>query len=92
MASNYDPLSSDLASVPLVTLQTWLFAAQQALQSLMTGTKVESVSYSQGDGAKSVSYTRADINQLRAWIAKLNAQINTLTGLTVRRGPIRAMF
>jgi hypothetical protein len=69
MASNYDPTTSDLAGLPVPTLQAWLLQAQQALHDLSTGNKGESYSYTQGDGARSVTYTRANINDLRAGIA-----------------------
>ena len=48
-----------------------LGSAQTAYGQLMTGGLVTSVSYSQGDGAKSVTRTPADITTLRAWIASL---------------------
>lgn len=92
MASNYNPLTSDLAGIPLPQLQGWLLEAQTAMHQLSTGSKGESYSYTQGDGAKSVTYTRADINTLRQWIMKLNAQINALSGLPIRRGPMRTLF
>ena len=73
--SFYDPATSDLAQVPLATLQQWQAQTLQALHDLSTGNKVEVAAYTQGDGTKSVTYTRANINDLRAWLAKLNAQL-----------------
>lgn len=71
----FDPSTSDLAGIPRATLLQWLTEAQQAMHDLVTGAKGESYSYSQGDGAKSVTYTRANIGQLRGYIAELKAQL-----------------
>ena len=65
----------NLAAVATVILQAWLVSAQSAWQQLVTGNLVTSVSYSQGDGAKSVTRTPADLAQLRAWIASLEAEL-----------------
>lgn len=65
------PRTNNLTGVPQVTLQQWLTAAQTALNALMTGAKGESYSYTQGDGSKSVTYTRADIGSLQAYILQL---------------------
>lgn len=88
MASNYDPLTSDLALIPLATLQQWQAEAMQAMHDLSIGNRGESYSYTQGDGSKSVTYTRANVNDLRAWLAKLNAQL----GIGSRCGPMRPVF
>jgi len=83
----FDPTTSDLAGVSPSTLQQWLTDAQQAMHDLMTGAKGESYSYTQGDGAKSVTYTRANIGQLRAYISEIKAQL----GIRTRR-PLRFNF
>jgi hypothetical protein len=77
--------NSILAGVDQTTLQTWLTNAQQAYQDLMTGAKGETYSYTQGDGAKSVTYTRANLDRLAAWISELQA------ALGLRRHPRRAI-
>lgn len=59
---------NNLTGVPVVTLNQWLLDAQQALHDLCTGAKGESYSYTQSDGSKSITYTRADIGQLQAYI------------------------
>lgn len=74
--------------VPTATLQAWLTAAQQALQDLTAGGKAYSVSYSQGDGSKAVTYTQADIAALRMRIRGLTAAL----GLTNPRRAIRPVF
>jgi hypothetical protein len=58
------------------TLQAWLNAAEQALQDLMTGQRVVSVSSSSG---KTVSYTAADAGKLQAYIAQLKRQLGVST-------------
>lgn len=78
--SNYDPTTSDLSLMPQATLIQWQIDAMTALHELSTGKKGEAYSYTQGDGAKSVTYTRANINDLRAWLAKLNAQLGIGSG------------
>jgi hypothetical protein len=52
-------------------LEAALTQAQAAYIALYTGTKGESFSYTQGDGAKSVTYTRANLGQLTALIGQL---------------------
>jgi len=84
----FDPTSSDFAGVPEPTLRQWLFQAQQALHELSTGEKGESYSYTQGDGAKSVTYSRANIGMLTAHIAALKAQL----GIGGGRRPLRFRF
>lgn len=86
--SHYDPTTSDLALIPLATLQQWQLEAQLALHKLSTGQQGEAYAYTQGDGSKSVTYTRANINDLRAWVAKLNAQLGIGSG----RRPMRVRF
>jgi hypothetical protein len=66
-------------------LQTALRAAQQAYIDLSTGAKGESYAYTQGDGSKSVTYTKADLPALSALIQSLQAQL----GIVVR--PRRAI-
>ena len=71
---------SILAGVDPSTLQTWLTQAQQAYQDLRTGAKVEVAAYTQGDGGqKSVTYTRANIDQLATWIGELQAALGIRT-------------
>lgn len=67
------PLS--LIGVPPATLQHWLAQAQQALQNLSIGGQPQTVSYSQGAGQRSVTYTRANSADLRAWIAELQTAL-----------------
>jgi hypothetical protein len=70
-------------------LQAALAAAQQAYLDLSTGAKGESYSYTQGDGARAVTYSKANISQLIALIKQLQMQL----GLIRRtRRPLRFLF
>jgi hypothetical protein len=88
--SNYDPLNSPLSSLPQDTVRQWLAAAMSAEQELTLGVKVVTASYSQGDGARSVTYTPADMPRLKARIAELSAFLGV--GRPGRRGPMRVRF
>lgn len=76
----YDPTQSIFAGMTTVQKQQALANAQQAYFDLSSGVKVASASYSQGDGSKSVSYTKADLPNLVALIKQLQADL----GLTPR--------
>lgn len=72
---SFDPSSSLLAGMDTSVLRSNLAAAQQAYLDLSTGAKGESYSYTQGDGSKSVTYTRANLPQLVAAIQLMQAQL-----------------
>lgn len=85
----YDTSSSLLAGMPTATLQANLAAAQAAYVALCTGSKGESFSYTQGDGTKSVTYTRAQLPALANLIKMLQSQL----GIVCRaRRPMRPLF
>ncbi|HEX3809597.1 MAG TPA: gpW family head-tail joining protein [Rhizomicrobium sp.] len=70
-------------------LMAALANAQQAYLDLSTGAKGETYSYTQGDGAKSVTYTRANIANLMALIRQLQQEL----GIVRRaRRPVRFQF
>ncbi len=71
----FNPSTSDLAGVPRETLVLWLGECQTALQQLTTGRRSTTVTYAQGDGNRSVTYTAANIAALHARIAELKAQL-----------------
>lgn len=73
--SCFNPNNSIFAGMTTAQLQLALQSAQQAYIDLSTGAKGESYSYSQGDGSRSVTYTRANISQLVALISELQAQL-----------------
>jgi hypothetical protein len=71
----FDAATSDLAGIPVATLQQWLLEAQTALHQLSVGSKAETVGYTQGDSSKSVTYTRATLATLQAHITALKRQL-----------------
>jgi len=83
----FTPRLNNLSGVPPATLMQWLTESQQALHDLSTGAKGESFSYAQGDGSKSVTYTRADIGALQAHILALQYALGMR-----RRRAIRPVF
>ena len=64
-------IPGSFAGIPPATLQTWLTQAQTARHQLVTGTKPQVVMYGQGDGTKQVTYTRAKLEDLDAYITSL---------------------
>jgi hypothetical protein len=85
--------TSILDGVSVVALQTRLASMQQAYLDLTSGAKVEVASYAQGDGSKSVTYSRANIAALTQAILTVQSQIDQLTGQRVnRRAPMRPYF
>lgn len=85
----YDPSRSLLAGRSTTQMQADLAAAQQAYIDLSTGAKGESFSYTQGDGARSVTYTRANLAALASLIQTLQMQL----GIVCRaRRPIAFRF
>lgn len=73
-----------------LTLELWLAEARLALHRLMTGTAEQSVQFGP---SKSVTYTQANINQLKDYIAKLENDIAVCNGETpAKRGPVRFIF
>lgn len=84
----YDPSKSVLAGMDTTVLQTRLAQLQQAYLDLSSGTKGETFSYTQGDGAKSVTYSRANIGQLTIAIRQIQAQLGIIRAprhaLTIR--------
>ncbi|MDE3022249.1 MAG: phage head-tail adapter protein [Pseudomonadota bacterium] len=85
----YDTTTSIFAGMSTAALQAALANAQQAYLDLSTGAKGESYSYTQGDGAKSVTYTRANLGSLVALIKQLQVQLGVVTH---GRRPIRFNF
>ena len=81
--------TSIFAGMSTAALQTALANAQQAYLDLSSGTKGESYSYTQGEGARSVTYSRANIGALVALIKELQVQLGIVTR---GRRPIRFLF
>lgn len=57
------------------TLLAWYGEALNALHQLRTGAKIASASYSQGTGARGVTYTQADRDDLIRYIAQLESAL-----------------
>lgn len=85
----FDPNTSPLAGMTEAQLQAALNAAQAAYIQLMTGSRTVELSYSQGDGNRSVKYDQVDLQQLLQFINMLKMQL----GLPVqRRRPVQFRF
>ena len=82
------PTQGIFAGLTQAQLQAYLASAQDAYMKLSTGAQIASAGYSQGDGAKNVSYRQADIGQLTALIL----QIQQALGMGRARRPIRYTF
>jgi hypothetical protein len=85
--------TSILDGIDVATLQSRLAAMQLAYLDLTTGKRVQAASYTQGDGARTVTYTMANIADLVQAILSVQSQIDRLTGTSInRRAPIRPVF
>lgn len=85
----FDLSSSLLAGRSPAQLQTDLANAQQAYIDLTMGAKAVTLSYTQGDGSKNVTYTQTNLAQLAGLIQMLQQQL----GIVVRaRRPTRFRF
>lgn len=67
--------------IPLETLATWLTEAQTAYHALNTGTQTVSV----GTGDTRVTFTAAQVADLRRYISDLQAAIAALAAGAFRR-------
>ena len=74
----FNPQTSLLAGMDTSILQSRLTQMQQDYLDLMSGAKMISASYTQGEGGKSVSYDRTNIAQLSAAIRQLQAQLGII--------------
>ncbi|WCT78659.1 gpW family head-tail joining protein [Novosphingobium humi] len=81
----FNPQTSVLAGMDTSVLQARLAQMQQDYLDLMSGAKVVSASYTQGEGGKSVTYDRTNIAQLTMAIRQLQAQLGII------RSPRRAI-
>lgn len=80
---------SILAGRSTEQLQTDLTAAQDAYIALQSGKRAVSLSYSQGDGSKAVTYTQANVADLVQLIKLLQAQLGIVCD---PRRPIKVVF
>lgn len=74
----FNPQTSVLAGMDPSVLQARLAQMQQDYLDLMSGAKVVSASYTQGEGGKSVTYDRTNIAQLTMAIRQLQAQLGII--------------
>lgn len=65
----------DLSTVATVTLQLWQQQALANVGAWMSGLKPASLSYSQGDGGRSISYQTTTLADARAWLARLTREL-----------------
>jgi hypothetical protein len=84
--------TSILDGVSLAALQAQLASMQRAYLALVSGGKVQSASYSQADGSRSVSYTQANLADLVQAIIGVQTQIDALNGICRNRRPPVAPF
>lgn len=77
--NHYNPSTSIFAGMSTPALQAALTSAQQAYIDLTTGGKLEVAAYTQGDGSKSVTYTRAQLGALTLLIKQLQAQLGIIS-------------
>ena len=76
--ARYNPETSTLAGVPAAQLQAYLVALLSCRMQLMSGLKVASASYAQGDGSKSISYRGTAMATLLAEIQQVQKQLGLL--------------
>lgn len=76
--ARYDPSRSILAGMDQAVLRARLAQLQQDYLDLSSGAKIQSASYTQGDGGKTVSYTMANIAQLTMAIRQIQAQLGII--------------
>jgi len=89
MATN--DMSSPYYGMSDAQLQAAIASAQQAMIQLRTGNKAVTVSYTQGDGSRSVTFAQTDLASLRMLIAELQQALNPGVRIA-RRRPMRPMF
>ncbi len=80
--------SGPFVGMTQLQVTTALAQAQQALIAVETGGKPVSLSYAQGNGSKSVSYSAANADRLRQLIQQLAAA----AGIGRRRSAIRLRY
>jgi hypothetical protein len=74
----FNPRTSIFSGMSTCQLQQALANAQQAYLDLSSGAKAVTLSYAQGDGQKSVTYTVASIPNIVATIKELQAQLGII--------------
>lgn len=85
----FNASTSLLAGMSTDALKKILAEAQQAYIDLSSGAKGTSYSYTQGDGARAVTYTQTNISQLVVLIRTLQQQLGIVSRA---RRPMRFRF
>lgn len=81
----------DLSTIDNATLTVWYREATEAMHALMTGRQTVSASYSQGTGARSVTYSQANLGDLRQWLEQLAVAMAARSLITLPRPRRRAI-
>jgi len=89
LQGRYNPRTSIFAGRPVAQLQADLAVAQDAYVQLSAGVKVVTASYTQGDGAKAITYTQASLPNIVMLIKQLQAQLGVIPAA---RSPIRFRY
>ena len=84
----YNPLRSKYMAFPRADVEKMMQEAVLAQQALLTGKKIATASYVQGDGSRAVSYAGMDMASLKAEIEEMKAFLYALA----RQGPMRVIF
>jgi len=69
---------SEFTGISLATISGWLTEAQLALHDLSVGKKVVKI----GSSDKQLSFSQADVRQLRQYISRLQTEIAIRAGQT----------
>jgi hypothetical protein len=85
----FNPQTSIFAGMATQDLRCALVSAQRAYIDLSLGKKVVTASYTQGDGAKSLSFTPATIPDLVMLIKQLQGQLGIVHN---PRRPMRPVY
>ena len=85
----FDPGDSVLTGMSTPALQALLTSAQKAYSDYLLGQKTVTVSYTQGDGSKTVTYDRTNLAQLTSLIRLVQAMLGINT---MGRRPVRFDF
>jgi len=78
-----------LAGMPRASLQSMLTSAQQAYAEMAMGKKTVSLSYTQGDGTRSVAYQPTSMAQLTQFIMQVKRALGMPGG---RRHQVRFRY
>jgi hypothetical protein len=77
-----------LAGIPIATLQAWQADLQMAVHNMALGKNPQTLSYTQGDGSKSVSFNITSATAANALLQLVNRAL----GYPPARRPIRPYF